>query len=133
MLLVYTPGSSPDRWLDGMVKFVPTQSDLEFQMRYTTNGRAATDQTSIGIAFAKSRPNQRVLSLQLANEQDAIPIPPAVENYRVEVHGTLPNDAALLSFFPHMHVRGKRFEYNIVHPEGSLETLLRVNYDFYWR
>jgi len=133
MLLVYAPGSSPDRWPDGMAKFVPAQSDLVFQMHYTTNGRAATDQTRIGIVFAKSRPKQRVLSLQLANEHDTIPIPPAAENYRVEVHGTLPNDAALLSFFPHMHVRGKRFEYNIVHPDGSLETLLRVNYDFYWQ
>jgi len=32
-----------------------------------------------------------------------------------------------------MHLRGKRFEYNLVHPDGSKETLLRVNYDFYWQ
>jgi hypothetical protein len=32
-----------------------------------------------------------------------------------------------------MHLRGKRFEYNIVHPDRSVETLLRVNYDFYWQ
>jgi hypothetical protein len=51
----------------------------------------------------------------------------------VEVSGTLPNDATLLSFFPHMHLRGKKFEYNLVHPDGSGETLLRVNYDFYWQ
>jgi hypothetical protein len=60
-------------------------------------------------------------------------IPPGVDDYRVEVHGSLPNDAVLLSFFPHMHLRGKRFEYNIVHPDGSTETLLRVNYNFYWQ
>src|SRR5262249_42314210 len=52
---------------------------------------------------------------------------------RVEVHGTLPNDATLLSFFPHMHLRGKRFEYNLIHPDHTKETLLRVNYDFYWQ
>jgi hypothetical protein len=74
-----------------------------------------------------------VLTLQLANDHDAIPIPPGAENYRVEVHGTLPNDATLLSFFPHMHLRGKRFEYNIIHPDKSVETLLNVNYDFYWQ
>jgi hypothetical protein len=51
----------------------------------------------------------------------------------VEVHGTLPNEATLLSFFPHMHLRGKRFEYNIVHRDGSVEPLLRVNYNFYWQ
>jgi hypothetical protein len=133
MLLVYAPGSSPDRWPDGMAKFIPAHSDLVFQMHYTTNGHAATDQTSIGIVFAKTPPAKRIFTLQLANDHDAIPIPPNTDNYRVEVHGTLPNDATLLSFFPHMHLRGKRFEYNIVHNDGTVETLLRVNYDFYWQ
>ena len=51
----------------------------------------------------------------------------------MDVSGTLPNDATLLSFFPHMHLRGKRFEYDIRHAEGTVETLLRVNYDFHWQ
>jgi hypothetical protein len=102
-------------------------------MHYTTNGHAASDKTSVGIVFAKSRPAQRVFTLQLANDHDTIPIPPGVANYRVEVSGTLPNDCTLLSFFPHMHLRGKRFEYNLIHSDGTIETLLRVNYDFYWQ
>jgi len=133
MLLVYAPGSSPDHWPDEMAKFVPAHSDLVFQMHYTTNGNVATDQTSVGIVFSKHSPHQRVVTLQLANEHDSIPIPPGADNYRVEVQGTLPNECTLLSFFPHMHLRGKRFEYNIVHPDRSVETLLRVNYDFYWQ
>jgi len=133
MLLVYAPGSLPDRWPDGMAKFVPAHSDLVFQMHYTTNGHAGADQSSMGLVFAKTRPAQRVLTLQLANDHDTIPIPPHADNYRVEVRGTLPNDCTLLSFFPHMHLRGKRFEYDIVGPEKSMETLLRVNYDFYWQ
>jgi hypothetical protein len=133
MLLVYAPGSSPDHWPVGMAKFIPAHSDLVFQMHYTTNGHAGTDQTSIGMVFAKQSPQQRVITLQLANDHDSVPIPPGADNYRVEVHGTLPNDAILLSFFPHMHLRGKRFEYNIVKPDKSVETLLRVNYDFYWQ
>ena len=32
-----------------------------------------------------------------------------------------------------MHIRGKRFEYNLIHPNGRIETLLRVNYDFHWQ
>lgn len=133
MLLVYAPGSSPDRWPNGMAKFIPAHADLVFQMHYTTNGHAATDQTSVGLVFAKAPPAQRILTLQLANDHDPIPIPPNTDNYRVEVQGKLPNDATLLSFFPHMHLRGKRFEYNLVHEDGRVETLLRVNYDFYWQ
>jgi hypothetical protein len=133
LLLVYAPGSSPEDWPEGMAKFIPAGSDLIFQMHYTTNGQASSDQTSLGLVFAKHAPEKRVLTLQLANDHDAIPIPPNTDNYRVEVHGTLPNDALLLGFFPHMHLRGKKFEYNIVHDDGGRETLLRVNYDFYWQ
>jgi hypothetical protein len=133
LLLVYAPGSSPDQWPEGMAKFIPAHSDLVFQMHYTTNGQAGVDQTSVGLVFAKRPPKQRVLTLQLANDHDMVPIPPNTDNYRVEVHGTLPNDATLLSFFPHMHLRGKRFEYNLVGRDHKTETLLCVNYDFYWQ
>jgi hypothetical protein len=133
LLLVYAPGSSPESFPSGTAKLIPAHSDLIFQMHYTTNGRAASDQTSLGLVFAKQIPKQPVLTLQLANEHDTIPIPPNTDNYRVEVSGTLPNDALLLGFFPHMHLRGKKFEYNIVHADGSRETLLRVNYDFFWQ
>jgi hypothetical protein len=131
LLLVYAPGSSPDQWPDGMAKFVPASSDLVFQMHYTTNGTAAEDQTGIGIVFAKTPPKQRVITLQLNNH--ALIIPPGADDFRVEVQGTLPNDATLLSLFPHMHLRGKRFEYEIVHDDRSVEVLLRVNYHFHWQ
>ena len=143
ILLVYAPGSSPDNWAAGMAKFVPAGSDLVFQMHYVARGHLGTDQTSIGLVFAKQPPKERVLTLQLTN--DRFVIPPGVDDFRVEVHGTLPNDATLLSFFPHMHLRGKTFEYNIIddpNPDdaarsarepGHVETLLHVNYDFYWQ
>jgi len=135
MLLVYAPGSSPDQWPEGMAKLVPKGSDLVFQMHYTSNGHASVDQTSIGMVFAKAPPEKRVITLQLAN--DRFVIPPEDPDYHVESHGTLPNDALLLSFFPHLHLRGKEFTYNIVHPEKSgpakFETLLRVDYNFHWQ
>ena len=131
LLLVYAPGSSPDRWPDGMAKFVPAGSDLVFQIHYTTNGTAGNDRSSIGLVFARKPPEQRVITLQLNDH--AFIIPPGADDFRVEVRGTLPNDCTLLSLFPHMHLRGKRFEYDIVHPDGSIETLLRVHYHFHWQ
>lgn len=144
VLLVYAPGSSPDDFSDAkapldMAKLIPAGSDLVFQMHYTTNGHAGKDETSVGLIFAKHAPAQRVLTLQLTN--DHFVIPPGAPDYRVEARGTLPNGAALLSFFPHMHLRGKRFEYNIVRnvkdsaaiPEHEIEPLLRVNYHFHWQ
>jgi len=105
------PGSSPDQWPGGIAKCIPARSDLVFQIHYTTDGQAATDQTAVGMVFAKQPPRQRVLTLQLTNH--SFVIPPEADNFRVQVFGTPPNDATLLSFFPHMRLRGKRFEYDI--------------------
>ncbi|MGB6896951.1 MAG: hypothetical protein WBE12_00015 [Candidatus Acidiferrum sp.] len=139
VLLVYAPGSSPDNWPETMAKLVPAGSDLVFQMHYTTNGHAGNDRTSVGLIFSKHPPAQRVLTLQLTN--DHFVIPPGVPDYRVEADGTLPNDAMLLSFFPHMHLRGKEFQYNIIHkpansterPDQEIEPLLDVHYHFHWQ
>jgi hypothetical protein len=131
ILLVYAPGSTPDQWPLGMAKYIPAGADLVFQMHYTTNGKAGVDVSRIGLIFAREPPKQRVLTLQLTN--DHFVIPPGAPDYRVEARGTLPNDATLLSFFPHMHLRGKRFEYNIVRGDKRIEPLLRVNYHFHWQ
>jgi hypothetical protein len=131
ILLVYAPGSSPEVWNTGMAKFIPAGSDLVIQMHYMAMGRAASDRTAVGLVFAKQPPKQRVLTLQLTN--DHFVIPPRTDDYRVEARGTLPNDATLLSFFPHMHWRGKKFEYNLIHADGRIEPLLNVRWDFEWQ
>jgi Copper type II ascorbate-dependent monooxygenase, C-terminal domain len=101
-------------------------------MHYTANGQATADRTRIGVVFAKEPPKQAVLTLQMGN--DKFLIPPEDPSYRVSVSGTLPNDALLISLFPHMHLRGKSFEYSIARSNGNLETLLKIpNYDFNWQ
>jgi hypothetical protein len=132
ILMVYTPGNSSDAWQPGIAKHIPARSDLVLQMHYTANGKATEDRTRIGLVFAKERPKQAVLSLQMSN--DRFVIPPGDSNYRVQVSGTMPNDALLISLFPHMHLRGKGFEFLLPSANGQVETLLKVNnYDFQWQ
>ena len=132
ILLVYAPGSAPDQWPEDYAKLIPAGSDIVLQMHYTAHGAPMQDQTSVGLVFSKTPPKKRVLTLQLTN--DRFLIPPGDPDHRVEVHGTLPNDALLLSFFPHMHLRGKSFEYNILEKGQRPRTILRIpHYDFYWQ
>ncbi len=132
LLMVYTPGNSYDQWPPGIAKRIQAGSDLVLQMHYTATGQATEDRTRIGLVFAKEPPKQAVLSLQMSN--DRFVIPPGDPNYRVQVSGTLPNDALLISLFPHMHLRGKGFEYLITGGNGHVETLLKVNhYDSQWQ
>jgi hypothetical protein len=139
ILLVYAPGTSPEELPSTMAKLIPAGSDLVFRMQYATNGNEGADQTSVGLVFSKHPPAQRVLTLQLTN--DHFVVPPNAPDYRVEATGTINKDAVLLSCFPLMHLRGKRFEYNILNgdqrsgtlSEPKFETLLRVNYDLRWQ
>lgn len=132
ILLVYTPGNGMDAWPEGMAKKIPAGADIVLQMHYTANGKAKKDRTKIGIIFANGRPAKAVYTLQLNNDRFAIP--PGDSDYKVEAAGTLPNDALLLSLFPHMHLRGKGFEYMLAAPNGRVNMLLKIdNYDFHWQ
>lgn len=132
ILTIYTPGNLPDMFRPGQAKLLKAGSDLIFQMHYTTNGKPASDKTSIGLIFAKEPPKERVITVAASN--DKFVIPPGDANFHVPSRAKFTNSGTLLSFFPHMHVRGKAFEYRYKPAGGSAETILRVpNYNFNWQ
>jgi hypothetical protein len=132
ILAIYTPGQQPMTCPPGMAKRIPAGSDIVLQMHYTPTGKPVADRTSVGMVFLREKPARRVLTLQI--DTTDFRIPPGESNHRVSASGTLPHDALLLSLFPHLHLRGKAAEYEIVEPGGRIETLLRVApYDFYWQ
>jgi hypothetical protein len=132
ILAIYTPGAPRMECLPSMAKKVPDGADLVLQVHYTSLDTATTDQTEVRLLYATEPPKSRVLTLQMS--QYNLRIPPGARNYRASVAGTLPRDALLLSMFPHMHLRGKGFEYQVLGTRGRVDTLLRVNnYDFNWQ
>jgi len=132
ILTIYTPGMVPDIWTPGTGKLIKAGSDLVFQLHYTVNGKAGVDHGRIGLVFAKEPPKERVLTLGPANM--AFAIPPGDANYKVDSRAGFVNTARLISLFPHMHLRGKAFEYRLVRPDAPPETILKVSpYKFNWQ
>ena len=128
----YAPGTLPTVLKPGEAKLVKAGSDIVLQMHYTANGKATTDLSRIGLIFSRTKPTERVLTLAAANASFAIP--PGDSNYQVDSKLTLQDDATLLNMLPHMHFRGKSFEYRITYPNGEKETLLEVpHYNFNWQ
>jgi hypothetical protein len=128
----YVPGLLGKRWPDGQAKFIPAGSDFIFQIHYTTNGTAGMDQTKIGLVFSKEPPKQRVLSAVAKNW--TFVIPPGDPHHEVRSMVEFASDVTLISLQPHMHYRGRDYEYKAVYPSGESEVLLRVpNYDFNWQ
>jgi hypothetical protein len=61
-------------------------------------------------------------------------IPPGEPNHLVESSYTLPDDVHIRSLMPHMHYRGKDFEFRVTYPDGTSKTILSVpRYDFAWQ
>ncbi|HYL76990.1 MAG TPA: cytochrome c [Bryobacteraceae bacterium] len=132
ILTAYTPGKIPDMWASNRGRLIKAGSDLVLQVHYTANGKETEDHTKVGLVFSKEKPAERVVTLAASNV--LFKIPPGDGNYPVEAKNALPNGATILSFFPHMHLRGKAFEYRAVYPDGKSEVLMRVpKYDFFWQ
>jgi hypothetical protein len=132
ILAIYTPGASIMRCPDGMAKKIPAGSDLVLQLHYTSRKTAAVDQPQVALVLGSDPPGKRILTLQMG--RDDLRIPPGEANYRASVSGTLPAGALLISLFPHMHLRGSAFDFEIVGPNGYIEPLLKVKpYNFDWQ
>ena len=128
----YVPGLQGKRWPDGEAKFVPKGSDFIFQVHYSTNGTPGTDQSRIGLIFSNKPPKERVLSAVAKNW--TFVIPPGAQHHEVRSMVEFGSDVTLISLQPHMHYRGRDYEYKAVYPSGETEVLLRVpNYDFNWQ
>src|SRR5207253_6926884 len=88
--------------------------------------------TQIGLVFARQPVEQQIIATQAINHW--FEIPAGHSNFRVEAASTLPDSAWLVGMRPHMHLRGKSFEFRAVYPDGRSEILLRVpKYDFNWQ
>jgi peroxiredoxin/mono/diheme cytochrome c family protein len=134
-LLVGTaPGNPPYRFAAGMAKRIPAGSKLLFQMHYTANGTEQKDVSSVGLVFADPSTVTREIRTDLAINTDFL-VPAGANRYEVHAWRAFnKEDSLILSFMPHMHLRGSAFRYELKYPNGTVETLLDVpKYDFNWQ
>jgi hypothetical protein len=132
LLAGYAPGLPAMILRPGQAKLVKAGSDIVFQMHYTANGKATVDRSRVGMIFAKMPPAERVFTANATNAKFVIP--PGDPNYEVKSEITFQDETRLNDLMPHMHLRGKDFEYRLVYPTGESETILLVpKYDFNWQ
>ncbi len=128
----YVPGNDNRIFPEGTGKEIPAGAILHFQLHYTPNGKATVDQTSFGVVFTKEKPANIVRTIGIANPR--FRIPPHASNHSVTAQIPINYNVTLLGLFPHMHVRGKSFKYEIIAPDGKRKLILDVpQYDFNWQ
>ena len=128
----YAPGTDPQVFRPGTALRLAPGGVIELQMHYTTNGKAGTDRTKVGMIFAKEAPAQELRASQFLNA--TLSIPARAVNHQVDTEVGFLQDVTLWGLFPHTHVRGRKWEYTAVLPDGSKKALLSVpRYDFNWQ
>ncbi len=132
LLETFVPGGRPPAFQHGQARLIKAGSDILFQIHYTTSGKPEQDRTRIGFIFAKEPPKEQVRGGLVFNQRFTIPA--KASSHLVEARAQVMRDVKLHSMQPHMHVRGKDFEFRAIYPSGEKEVLLSVpRYDFHWQ
>jgi hypothetical protein len=132
LLIGFAPGLVPMTLPPGQAKLVKAGSDFVFQLHYTATGHAGTDRSRIGLIYAKEPPKECVFTANATNSKFVIP--PGDPAFKVDSSITIQAPARLVDLMPHMHYRGKDFEYRLVFPTGETQIVLSVpHYDFNWQ
>lgn len=129
---IYVPGNSARVFDDGIARKLPAGSRLSFQIHYTPSGKPVQERMRLGLIFAKESPRLEIRTVGVAKRD--LNIPPNEANHIETKTQRVPVDLTVTNLLAHMHVRGKAFRYELVHPDGREELLLDIpRYDFNWQ
>jgi hypothetical protein len=132
LIATTAPGTNAQTFEPGTAMLIKAGTILSFQIHYTATGDATTDTSSVGFVFATHPPAQEIRAGSFQNTRFVIPAGAADENVASAIEFT--EDAHIWALFPHTHLRGKRWEYRLVLPDGSSKLVLSVpKYDFNWQ
>ena len=132
------PGQEPRIYEDGHGRlFQAGPRQLVFNMHYNKEPGPGTGHcplTEVGVTF---REDGDVIRYITRGEDLGIMdfvIPAGDPNYSATKEYVFEEDSYLLSFLPHMHLRGKAIEIEMEYPDGASEVILSVpEYDFNWQ
>lgn len=117
---------------EGTGKFLPRDSAFVFQQHYTPNGKVTSDVTKLGLYLAPKKPEMELVTSAAFTIN--INIPKGHRDYDRTATSQIVQDSWLYELSPHMHYRGKRFQFAARYPDGTTEVLLSTpDYHFDWQ
>jgi hypothetical protein len=132
LLATYAPGTNPQVMRPGTAIRLEPGGTIELQMHYTASGKPSSDRTKVGLRFSTDREPREVRVSHFFNGK--LVLPAGAADVRVDADLTFVSDAVVWGLFPHTHVRGIKWHYELELPDGTKKTVLSVpRYDFNWQ
>lgn len=136
----WAPGRRPYFSPEGTARALPAGADVLLQVHYHKSGKPETDASTIGLYFAKGPVDKQIRSAVVMPPRPRLfgrpqlRIPAGSARHEVKGETTIRQDSHLLAVFPHMHLLGRDFVMTAVRPDGSRQTLIRIDdWDFNWQ
>ena len=125
----FAPGQTPRHVPEGTGRFLAKGSDAVLQLHYHPSGKPETDQTEVGVYFAKRPVTNPLFGLTVENWE--IDIPPGEQAYVRKAEYTLPAEVTFVLAAPHMHRLGKEMKCWAELPDGKTRPMIHVRkWDF---
>jgi len=136
-ITAYVPGGTPDLNPPNTGGLIKAGSVVALNMHYTPNGRETVDNSQLGLWFYPEDevPSERITgNCACVFPQTWTTIPARDPNFEQVATITIPRDANLYSFLPHMHFRGKYMRFYADYPDGTREELINIaKYNYNWQ
>jgi hypothetical protein len=133
----WAPGAGPLVLPPDLAWKIPKGANLVLQTHISPQGKPETEQTSIGLRFAKEPPERTYTTIQLPPQfgvLNGIHIPAGQKDYTLRDSFVLPIDCEAFAIGAHAHFLGKSMTMTATLPDGTRKPLLKVTkWDFAWQ
>ena len=111
--------------------YIPEGYKLSMQFHYTTNGRATSDETVLGLYMYDEPPTYENFTQSVSG---MFRIPPYTQDHEASARHVFNDDVVVTGLRAHMHFRGKDMKFSAEYPDGTMVDLLSVpNYSYAWQ
>jgi len=130
-LAAWAPGITPAELAPGTAMKLTAGTRLSMQLHYHPSATGGTDQSQLGIYFAKGPIDKIVRQEFVVN--DTFTIPAGDPNYIVRESLPIPSGFNLhaVSLLPHMHLLGHKMQVQATYPDRTVVPMIEIDdWDF---
>jgi hypothetical protein len=132
VLAVWAVGTPPTVYPEGTGRWIRKGQAITANLHYHPNGTPQADRIRVGLYFGKGDLKHEVATAVAGNV--TFEIPPQTNRHELRAVYVADQDINIVSFFPHMHLRGRDMVMTATFPDGRKQVLLNVPaYDFNWQ
>ncbi len=133
----WVPGITPRFFPDGIAQPLPRHSNIVIQLHLHPSGKAESENGTLGLYFAKTRPAKSLTGIQVPpmfGFAMGIDVPAGEKAYTIRDSFVLPVDVEAFGARGHAHYLGRTMKMIAVLPDGTTNGLLSIgDWDFGWQ